>query len=130
MSFGPPRHRFRPAPAVTDAADPTRGLVRVGADPRCQQAEGTLLVPSGDGCSVLARDRDAARYLVYDTALRRRGQLRAPYGTNIPHAMVVPGGPGGGTPWLVTVDGTPWHGELLGYGTHGDLVVMAGELDA
>ena len=126
-TFGPPRYRFHPALAVTDDADPVRGLVRVGADTRCEQAEGTLLVPAGEGWSLLAGDRDAARFLVYDHRLDRRGELRAPFGSNIPHPMVVPGGADGGTPWLVTFDGTPWHGERLGYGTHGDLVVMAGE---
>ncbi|MGY1652065.1 hypothetical protein [Geodermatophilus sp. SYSU D01119] len=126
-SFGPPRYRFHPALAATDDADPVRGLVRVAADPGLQQTEGTLLVPAGEGWVVLASDRDAGRYLVHDTRLRRLGELAAPFGTNIPHAMVVPGGPDGATPWLVTFDGTPWHGHLLGYGTHGDLVVMAGE---
>ncbi|MBM7805735.1 hypothetical protein JOD57_001572 [Geodermatophilus bullaregiensis] len=124
-SFGPPRYVFHPALAVTDSGDPTRGLVRVAADAAREQTEGTLLVPSDGTWYLLASDRDAAEYPVYDTALRQLGALRAPYGSNIPHPMVLPGGTDGRTPWLVTFDGTPWHEDLFGYGTHGDLVVMA-----
>ncbi|WP_454555117.1 hypothetical protein [Geodermatophilus nigrescens] len=125
VSFGPPRYVFRPALAVTDHEDPTRDLARVAADGTREQTEGTLLVPDGADWLVLASDRDAAEYPVYDTGLRRLGALQAPYGSNIPHPMVVPGGRDGRTPWLVTFDGTSWHEDALGYGTHGDLVVMA-----
>ncbi|PWW22992.1 hypothetical protein JD79_02155 [Geodermatophilus normandii] len=126
VSFGPPRYVFHPALAVTDSDDPTEGLTLVRADDGREQTEGTLLVPDGGRWLVLASDRDVAQYPVYDTRLRRVGALQAPYGSNIPHPMVVPGGTDGTTPWLVTFDGTPWREDLLGYGTHGDLVVMAG----
>ena len=128
LTFGPPRFVFHPALARTDDDDPTRGLVRVGADELHQQTEGTVLQRFGDRWYLLASDRDAADYPVYDTAtMVRIGSLQAPYGTNIPHPMVVPNGRPGQAPWwLVSFDGTPWHEDVLGYGTHGDLLVMAG----
>jgi hypothetical protein len=129
-SFAPPRYEFRAALAVTDAEDPTQGLVRVGADAGRRQTEGTLLVPAGGSWLLLSSDRDAAEYPVHDLGLRLLGRVQAPYGTNIPHAMVVPGGTDGRTPWLVTFDGTPWHEDVFGYGTHGDLVVMAGTVES
>jgi hypothetical protein len=128
LTFGPPRFVFRPVLARTDDDDPTRGLVRVGADEVHQQTEGTVLQRFGDRWYLLASDRDAADYPVYEPAtMVRIGQLQAPYGTNIPHPMVVPNGRPGQEPWwLVTFDGTPWHEDVLGYGTHGDVLVMAG----
>ncbi|MGY1781283.1 hypothetical protein ACI8AR_13150 [Geodermatophilus sp. SYSU D01036] len=129
VSFGPPRYEFHPALALTDSDDPTEGLTLVGTDAALEQTEGTLLVPSGRGWRLLASDRDAAEYPVYDTRLRRRGALRAPYGTNIPHPMVVADVSDGRPPWLVTFDGTPWQEGVLGYGTHGDLVVMEGRAE-
>jgi hypothetical protein len=128
LTFGPPRYVFRPALARTDDDDPTRGLVRVGADEVRRQTEGTVLQRFGDRWYLLASDRDAADYPVYDPAtMVRTGSLRAPYGTNIPHPMVLPNGLPGQAPWwLVTFDGTTWHEDVLGYGTHGDVLVMAG----
>jgi hypothetical protein len=128
VTFGPPRFVFHPVLARTDDADPTRGLVRVGADERREQTEGTVLQRFGERWYLLASDKDARRYPVYEpTAMRRLGSLRAPYGSNIPHPMVVPNGRRGQAPWwLLSFDGTPWHEDVLGYGTHGDLVVLAG----
>ena len=126
-SFGPPRYVFHPALAVAPGDDPTDGLVRVGADDGLEQAEGTVLQRLGRAWYVLASDRDAAEYPVYDLGLRRVGRLDAPYGTNIPHPMVVQAGERGRGPWwMITFDGTPWHEDVLGYGTHGDLVVLVG----
>ncbi|MGY2076778.1 hypothetical protein [Blastococcus sp. SYSU DS0828] len=122
-SFGPPRYVFRPALATTTAAEPVTGLERVGSDDALEQAEGTILQRLGRSWYVLASDRDAAAYPVYDLGLRRIGALRAPYGSNIPHPMVVPVGDHSGPWWMVTFDGTSWHEPVLGYGTHGDLVV-------
>ncbi|SDG69882.1 hypothetical protein [Klenkia brasiliensis] len=120
-SFGPPRYEFHPALAATDDPDPLRGLRRVGGDPGRSQTEGTVWQRFGDGWYLLASDGDARTYPVYDAQLRERGLLQAPYGTNIPHPMVVPAA---GAWWVVTFDGTPWGDDVLGYGTHGDLVVM------
>ncbi|WP_346619936.1 hypothetical protein [Blastococcus montanus] len=126
-SFGPPRYVFHPALATTAGAEPTAGLERVGADAALQQAEGTILQRFGRVWYLLASDRDAAEYPVYDLGVGRVGALRAPYGSNIPHPMVLATGR---RPrrrwWLVSFDGTPWHEEVFGYGTHGDLLVMAG----
>ena len=124
-SFGPPRYVFRPALAVTDHADATTGLRRVGADLGLEQTEGTILQRFGGRWYLLASDGDAREHPVYDTAMRRLGTLQAPYGTNIPHPMAVRAGDGGAAPWwLVTFDGTPWGDEVLGYGTHGDFLVL------
>lgn len=127
LSFGPPRFVFRPALARTEDDDPVSGLVRVGADEELQQAEGTVLQRSGNRWYLLASDRDAAEFPVYETtAMRRVGSLQAPYGSNIPHPMVVP--VSAARWWLVTFDGTPWHEDVLGYGTHGDVVVLAADV--
>lgn len=127
-SFGPPRFVFHPALARTEEEDPTTGLVRVGSDDAREQTEGTVLQRFGERWYLLASDRDADEYPVYDTAtMRRLGALHAPYGSNIPHPMVVPAGPAAPAPWwLLTFDGTPWHDDVLGYGTHGDFLVLAG----
>ncbi|MGY1813491.1 hypothetical protein [Blastococcus sp. SYSU D00820] len=126
-SFGPPRYVFHPALAETRDADPTRGLRLVGADAALEQTEGTLLQRFGDDWYLLASDRDAAEYPVYDTAMRRVRSLVAPYGTNIPHPLLVRPGPDRPEAWwMVTFDGTAWHEEALGYGTHGDLLVLGG----
>ncbi|WP_347057830.1 hypothetical protein ABC795_14165 [Blastococcus sp. HT6-30] len=126
-SFGPPRYVFHPALATTTGADPTAGLERVGADDGLEQAEGTLLQRFGRTWYLLASNRDAAEFPVYDLDLGRVGTLRAPYGSNIPHPMVFSTGRGRRRRWwLVTFDGTPWHEGVFGYGTHGDLLVMEG----
>jgi hypothetical protein len=128
-SFGPPRFVFHPVLARTDSGDPTTGLVRVGDDAAREQTEGTVLQRFGDRWYLLASDRDARRYPVYDTgSMRRLGALAAPYPSNIPHPVVVPNGRPGQAPWwLLTFDGDPWHDDVLGYGTHGNFRVMAGE---
>lgn len=126
-SFGPPRYAFHPALAATSDAELTSGLVRVGADEALEQAEGTILQRLASTWYLLASDRDAAQYPVYDLDVRRVGVLRAPYGSNIPHPMVFSTRRGCRRPWwLVTFDGTPWQEDLLGYGTHGDLLVLRG----
>ena len=126
-SFGPPRYVFHPALAATSDPAPTSGLVRVGADDALEQAEGTILQRLGGSWHLLASDRDAAEYPMYDLGVRRVGSLRAPYGSNIPHPMVFSTGRRGRGPWwMVTFDGTPWHEDVLGYGTHGDLVLLRG----
>ncbi|NEK57286.1 hypothetical protein GCU56_05285 [Geodermatophilus sabuli] len=127
VSFGPPRYVFHPALAVAaPGADYADGLTLVGADSGREQTEGTILERFGRRWYLLASDRDAAEYPVYDLDLRHRGSLRAPYGTNIPHPMVVRAGTHRRAPWwLLTFDGTGWHEDQLGYGTHGDFVVLS-----
>jgi hypothetical protein len=59
---------------------------------------------------------------VFGTDLVERGELDAPYPTNLPWPTLarVDGR------WLmVAFNGRPTGGRLLGYGTHGDVVVMA-----
>jgi hypothetical protein len=120
-----PRYTFHPALAVAEGPRYDRNLRMVAADTAREQTEGTLLHRFGGRWYVLASDGDAREYLVYDTDLRQVGVLDAPYGTNIPHPMVVRTGPGRRAPWwLVTFDGTSWYEDVLGYGTHGDLVVQ------
>jgi hypothetical protein len=125
-SFGPPRYVFHPALAVAAGDDPVRELTTVGAAEDREQTEGSIVQCFGDDWYVLASDRDAAEYPVYDLAMTRVGALQAPYGSNIPHPAVVPPVGPHGRWWLVTFDGAAWHEEALGYGTHGDLVVLAG----
>ncbi|WNV74708.1 hypothetical protein [Geodermatophilus sp. DSM 44513] len=121
-----PRYTFHPALAVTTGPDWTRGLRLVAADTVLEQTEGSLLQPVEGRWYVFASDGDARRHPVYDLRLRRLGHLSAPYGTNIPHPVVVRAGTGRRAPWwLLTFDGTAWHEDVLGYGTHGDFVVMA-----
>ena len=121
-----PRYTFHPALAVAGGGDYDQQLTSVAVDTARQQTEGTLVQRIDRDWWVFASDGDAREYLVYDTDLQERGRLRAPYGTNIPHPVLVRAGDGRRAPWwLVTFDGTPWHEEELGYGTHGDLVVMS-----
>jgi hypothetical protein len=127
VSFGPPRFVFHPVVAATEGADFPGRLGRLAADEALEQTEGTVLVRAGDGWYLLASDKDARRYRVYDPSLRRLGTLRAPYPSNIPHPVVVRTGEGPDAPWwLLTFDGTPWHEDVFGYGTHGDFVVLEG----
>lgn len=121
-----PRYTFHPALAVADGPAHDQGLRLVAADTVREQTEGTLLQRVGRRWYVLASDRDAAEYVVYDTALRQVGVLDAPYDSNIPHPALARTGSGRRAPWwMVTFDGTAWHEDVLGYGTHGDLVVLA-----
>lgn len=58
---------------------------------------------------------------MYDLRLRKLGTLNAPYGTNIPHPMLVRVGDRW---WLPTFDGTQNAEDVLGYGGHGDFILM------
>ncbi|WIV54433.1 hypothetical protein [Amycolatopsis nalaikhensis] len=53
--------------------------------------------------------------------VRKLGTLNAPYGTNIPHPMLVRVGDRW---WLPTFDGTQYAEDVLGYGGHGDFLLM------
>jgi hypothetical protein len=121
-----PRYTFHPAVAVAGGADYDQSLTAVAVDAARLQTEGTLLQRVEDRWYVMASDGDAREYPVYDTDLRRQGALAAPYGTNIPHPLLVRAAADDRAPWwLVTFDGTPFSDEVLGYGTHGDFVVLA-----
>jgi hypothetical protein len=56
--------------------------------------------------------------------MRPQGTLNAPYGTNIPHPMIVRAR---NTWWLLTFDGTQYAEPVLGYGGHGDFIVMTAD---
>jgi hypothetical protein len=121
-----PAFVFHPALAAGPrGADYADGLALLGADTSVDQNEGTILQRFGSTWYVLASDGDARRYPVYDLRMRLQGTLDAPYGTNIPHPMVVPvrtpDGPGW---WLLTFDGTQYAEPVLGYGGHGDFIVL------
>jgi hypothetical protein len=122
-----PAFVFHPALAAGPrGADYADGLALLGADTSVGQTEGTILQRFGSTWYLLASDGDARQYPVYDLGMRMLGTLDAPYGTNIPHPMVVgvrtPDGPGH---WLLTFDGTQYAEPVLGYGGHGDFIVMA-----
>ncbi|MHB8719215.1 MAG: hypothetical protein ACYDAC_10050 [Candidatus Dormibacteria bacterium] len=121
-----PRFIFRPALARTQpGAAYDSPLTLVGRDTRRQQTEGPIIQRLGDRWWLLASDGDERCYRVYDLAMREHGRLQAPYGTNIPHAMVIPHATGPGSPHLmVTFDGTAFAEAVLGYGTHGDALVL------
>ncbi|GAB3441913.1 glycoside hydrolase family protein [Actinophytocola sediminis] len=98
------------------------GLELVGADLSVGQTEGTIIQRFGSRWYVLASDGDAREYPVYDLGMRLLGTLDAPYGTNIPHPMIVPYRGG----WrLLTFDGTQFAEPVLGYGGHGDFIVQS-----
>jgi hypothetical protein len=96
-------------------------LARIGADLTVDQTEGTIIQRLGREWYVLASDGDARVYKVYDLRMRLQGTLDAPYGTNIPHPMIVPVR---GEYWMLTFDGTQYAEPVLGYGGHGDFIVM------
>jgi hypothetical protein len=100
-------------------------LSLVGRDETVDQTEGTILQRVGGTWHLLASDGDAREYRVYDVAMRHLGKLDAPYGTNIPHPMVVPLPEQGRPRWhMLTFDGTQYAEPVLGYGGHGDFLVM------
>ncbi|PSL56059.1 hypothetical protein B0I31_104350 [Saccharothrix carnea] len=120
-----PAFVFHPALAVAaPGADYTRTRL-VGADTAVDQTEGTILQRVGREWYLFASDGDARNYPVYDLAMRKLGTLDAPYGTNIPHPMLLPVGREW---WLITFDGTQYAEPVLGYGGHGDLIVMRSPL--
>ncbi|HEX6487236.1 MAG TPA: hypothetical protein VF012_11030 [Nocardioidaceae bacterium] len=128
-SVGHQPSRFHPALAVgRDGADGwTEGLKRVGEADDLTFCEGPVIArPAGPAgpWRLLASDGDRRRYPVFDLAMRRLGDLDAPYGSNLPHPQVIdlPGG----ERLIVTFEGTQYFEKVLGYGTHGDVVVMRG----
>jgi hypothetical protein len=126
-SVGHDPSQFHPALAVgpEDVGDWTKGLERVGEAPELAFCEGPILArPEGpDGeWRVLTSDGRARRYRVFDLAMRRLGDLDAPYGTNLPHPQVIDL-PDGNLA-IVTFDGTRYARRRLSYGTHGDVIVM------
>jgi hypothetical protein len=117
-----PAFVFHPAlAAAARGADYTRGLTLLGADTSVDQTEGTILQRVGGRWYLFASDGDAREYPVYDLRLRKLGTLNAPYGTNIPHPMLVRIGDRW---WLTTFDGTQYAEDVLGYGGHGDFILM------
>ncbi|TDP92231.1 hypothetical protein [Labedaea rhizosphaerae] len=117
-----PAFVFHPALAAAPrGADYSSGLQLLGADISVDQTEGTILQQVGGTWYVLASDGDARQYPVYDLKMRKLGTLDAPYGTNIPHPMIVRRD---GAWWLITFDGTQYAEPVLGYGGHGDFILM------
>lgn len=117
-----PAFVFHPALAAGPrGADYDEGLTLLGADTSVDQTEGTILQQVGGTWYVLASDGDARQYPVYDLKMRKLGTLDAPYGTNIPHPMIVRRN---GAWWLITFDGTQYAEPVLGYGGHGDFILM------
>jgi hypothetical protein len=117
-----PAFVFHPALAAAPrGADYDHGLALLGADTSVDQTEGTILQQVGGRWYLFASDGDAREYPVYDLRLRKLGTLNAPYGTNIPHPMLVRIG---GRWWLPTFNGTQYAEDVLGYGGHGDFILM------
>ncbi|SFW79144.1 hypothetical protein [Amycolatopsis australiensis] len=117
-----PAFVFHPALAAAPrGADYDQGLTLLGADTSVKQTEGTILQQVGGRWYLFASDGDAREYPVYDLRLRKLGTLNAPYGTNIPHPMLVRVG---GRWWLPTFNGTQYAEDVLGYGGHGDFILM------
>ncbi|AXB42719.1 hypothetical protein [Amycolatopsis albispora] len=117
-----PSFVFHPALAAGPrGADYTDGLELVGADLSVDQTEGTIIQRIGGQWYVLASDGDARQYPVYDLRMRKLGTLDAPYGTNIPHPMLVRVN---GSWWMPTFNGTQYAEPVLGYGGHGDFILM------
>lgn len=117
-----PSFVFHPAlAAAAPGADYDRGLTLLGADLSVSQTEGTILQRVGGRWYLFASDGDAREYPVYDLTVRKLGTLNAPYGTNIPHPMLVRVGDRW---WLPTFDGTQYAEDVLGYGGHGDFLLM------
>jgi hypothetical protein len=117
-----PAFVFHPALAAAPrGGDYSSGLQLLGADTSVDQTEGTILQQIGGTWYVLASDGDARQYPVYDLKMRKLGTLDAPYGTNIPHPVILRRN---GSWWLITFDGTQYAEPVLGYGGHGDFILM------
>ena len=110
--------RFHPALAGGPTLD---DLTLRGAASQLTQCEGTTLARLDGTWRVLASDKRAKGYPVFDLAMREVGTIDAPYPTNIPWPTLVPDGDS----WLlVGFNGKPYGGPLPGYGTHGEVVLM------
>ncbi|MGH3342983.1 MAG: hypothetical protein ACRDPK_08900 [Carbonactinosporaceae bacterium] len=117
--------RFHPAVAHGRPGGDVDDLMLAGRDAAAAQTEGTIVAKIGGTWYLLASDGAARCYRVYDLRARPLGVLGAPYGTNIPHPMVVPVPDQRRTRYLmVTFDGVQYAKRQLGYGTHGDVLVM------
>lgn len=113
--------RFHPALAAGPSLD---ALTLRGAATGLVEAEGTTLLRLDDEWRVLASDKRAQAYPMFDLSLRETGAVAAPYLSNIPWPTLVPEGDS----WLmVAFDGTPYGGRICGYGTHGDVVFLRPE---
>jgi hypothetical protein len=126
VGFVSARTYFRFHPAL--AAGPTLDALALrGAATGLAETEGTTLLHLDDGWQVLASDKRARTYPIFDLSLRQTGTLAAPYLSNIPWPTLVPDGDS----WLmVAFDGTPYGGRICGYGTHGDVVFLRPEARA
>ena len=120
VGFVSARKYFHFHPAL--AAGPTLDALSLqGAATGLAETEGTTLLHLDDRWQVLASDKRARTYPVFDLALRQTGTLAAPYLSNIPWPTLV----ADGDSWLmVAFDGTPYGGRICGYGTHGDVVFL------
>ncbi|MEO6087538.1 MAG: hypothetical protein ABIQ18_30950 [Umezawaea sp.] len=117
-----PAFIFHPALAMGPrGADYAEALTLVGADRTVDQTEGTIIQRVGHQWYLFASDGDARTYPVHDLSMRKLGTLDAPYGTNIPHPVLLPVGRDW---WLITFNGTQYAEPVLGYGGHGDLIIM------
>lgn len=118
--------RFHPALASGRPGGDLDELTLVGADTSLDQTEGTIVQKIGGQWYLLASDGDARQYRVYDLNMQLLGRLEAPYGSNIPHPMIIPVPEAGRTRYvMVTFNGTQFEESALGYGTHGDFIVMS-----
>jgi hypothetical protein len=114
---------FHPALAVGPTGSGyDSGLELVGRDEQPQECEGPIIQRVEGEWYVVASNKDAQEYRIYDLSMRQLGVLDAPYVTNIPHPQIVDV-PGGGH-LVVTFDGTQYAEDVMGYGGHGDVVVM------
>lgn len=114
---------FRPALAVgPSGGGPFDALTLVGSDTDLEQCEGPILQRVAGEWYLLASDGRHRAYRVYDLAMRFKGTLDAPYGSNIPHPQLVRLPDGGW--WMVTFNGTQFAEKRLGYGGHGDVIIL------
>ncbi|MGH3329503.1 MAG: hypothetical protein ACRDPT_17220 [Streptomycetales bacterium] len=117
--------RFHPAVGLGRPGGDVDDLSLAGRDTSARQTEGTIVAKIGGSWYLLASDGEARRYRVYDLRARLLGELAAPYGSNIPHPMVIPVPENRRTRYvMVTFDGDQFAERQLGYGTHGDVLVM------